>query len=95
VYLSALEVLGSMGGADALAGLGRALDDGEWWAPFRTSAIRSAAAAAIRQVGTPEAMAVLQTAASEGSRGVRNAARQQLARGPVTARRPARREDAS
>lgn len=95
VYLSALEVLGSMGGADALAGLGRALEEGEWWAPFRTSAIRAAAAAAIRQVGTPEALSVLRTAASDGSRGVRNAARQQLARGPVTARRPARREDAS
>jgi hypothetical protein len=95
VYLSALEVLGAMGGPEALAGLGRALADGEWWAPLRTSAIRSAAAAAIRQVGTPEAMTVLQTAASDGSRGVRNAAKQQLARGPLTARRPPRGDSAS
>jgi HEAT repeat protein len=94
VYLSALDVLGSMGGADALAGLGRALEDGEWWAPFRTSAIRAAAAAAIRQVGTPDAVSALEAAASGGSRGVRAAARQQLARGPVAARRPARREEA-
>lgn len=95
VYVSALEVLGSMGGADAIAGLARALDEGEWWAPFRTAAIRSAAAAALRQAGTPEAMAALQTAASDGSRGVRNAARQQLARGAGAVRRPARPEGGS
>jgi HEAT repeat protein len=95
VYVSALEVLGSMGGADAIAGLTRALDEGEWWAPFRTAAIRTAAAAALRQAGTPEAMAALQTAASDGSRGVRNAARQQLARGAGVARRPARPEGGS
>jgi hypothetical protein len=95
VYLSALEVLGTMGGAEAIGGLTRALEDSEWWAPFRTAAIRSAAAAALLQAGSPEAIAALQTAASDGSRGVRNAARQQLARGAPVSRRPARREGGS
>lgn len=48
---------------------------GEWWAPFRTAALRQAAAAALRRIGAPETLAVLDEAARTGSRGVRNAAR--------------------
>jgi hypothetical protein len=91
VYESALGALGALGSVQAVDGLARALRDGEWWAPVRTAALRSAAAAALREVGTPEAVSALTEAAEQGSRGVRNAARQQLARG-TTARRPPRRE---
>jgi hypothetical protein len=91
VYESALEALGAMGGREAVEGLSKALRDGEWWAPFRTTAIRSAVAGALRQIGSPEATAALTEAAEQGSRGVRTAARQQLARGGAT-QRPQRRE---
>ncbi len=94
VYESSLDVLGNLGGREALEGLKRALNDGEWWAPMRTAAIRAAAASAMRQMGTPEANAALTDASQNGSRGVRNAARQQLARGLTTRRPPARSEEA-
>lgn len=93
VYESSLDALGALGGREAVEGLSKALRDGEWWAPFRTSAIRSGVAGALRQIGSPEATAALTEAAEQGSRGVRNAARQQLARGVAT-RRAARREEA-
>ena len=48
---------------------------------------------ALRQIGSPEATAALTDASEQGSRGARNAARQQLARGVAT-RRSARREEA-
>ena len=87
VYESAIETLGVLGGADAVAALRTALHGGEWWAPFRTAAIRAQAAAALGQTGSSEAQSVLEEAASEGSRGVRSAARQQLARGRGVRRR--------
>ena len=59
---------------------------GEWWAPFRTAALRQAAAAALRHIGTPDTIAVLQDAAAGGSRGVRKAAKRYL---PSSARGPA------
>jgi len=93
VYESAMEALGALGGREAVEGLAKALRDGEWWAPLRTAALRTAAAAALRQIGTPEATAALTEAAEQGSRRVRNAARQQLARGIAT-RRTATREGA-
>ena len=92
VYESALEALGALGGREAVEGLAKALRDGEWWAPFRTAAIRAAAAGALRQIGSPEAIAALTEAAEQGSRRVRNAARQQLGRGGA-AGRTARREE--
>ncbi len=81
VYESAVDTLGALGGADAIAALRAALYDGEWWAPFRTAAIRGRAAAALGHTASPEALAVLEEAASQGSRGIRSAARQALARG--------------
>jgi len=56
-----------------------ALHQTEWWAPMRTRRIRAAAAGALRQIGTPAALDVLRAAASRGPRGVRAAARAQLA----------------
>jgi HEAT repeat protein len=94
LYESALDALGTLGGRDALEGLKRALHDGEWWAPARTAAIRTAAAAAIRQMDTPEAHAALVDASENGRRGVRHAARHQLARGAPGRRPPLRREHA-
>ena len=93
VYESAVEALGALGGREAVEGLAKALRVGEWWAPLRTAALRTAVAAAMRQIGTPEATAALTEATEQGSRGVRNAARQQLARGIAT-RRPVTRQRA-
>ena len=78
-YLTAVEGLGAVGGADAVQALGEALHQGEWYAPFRTAALRRAAAGALRRVGTDEALRVLRDAAERGTRGVRASAREQLA----------------
>ena len=48
---------------------------GEWWAPFKTAALRHAAAGALRRIAAPETLAVIEEAVRQGSRGVRNAAR--------------------
>lgn len=80
VYDGAVSALGAIGGPEAVEALKYALHEGEWWAPLRTSAIRTAAANALGHIGTPEAAAVLQDASTNGPRGVRAAARQQLAR---------------
>jgi HEAT repeat protein len=80
-YLRAIESLGALRDPEAVAPLGEALYKGEWWAPRRTREIRSAAAAALARVGTPEAQTILEDAARSGSRGVRSAARAQLASG--------------
>ena len=81
VYESAIDTLGALGGGDAVAALRAALYDGEWWAPFRTAAIRGRAAAALGHIGSADAVAVLDEAASHGSRGIRSAARHERARG--------------
>jgi hypothetical protein len=88
VYLRAIESLGALRDPGGIAPLRGALYKGEWWAPRRTAALRAAAASALARIGTPEAMAVLDEAIAAGSRGVRSAARVQLAN--VRARRPAR-----
>jgi hypothetical protein len=51
---------------------------GEWWAPFRTKLLRLAAAAALRRIGSPDTLAVLDEAARTGSRGVRAVVRPHL-----------------
>ena len=88
VYLRAIESLGALRDAGGIAPLRAALYKGEWWAPRRTGALRAAAASALARIGTPEALAVLEEAVSRGSRGVRSAARAQLANARL--RRPAR-----
>jgi hypothetical protein len=79
IYLRAIELLGAQRDPEAVPPLREALYRGEWWAPRRTAALRSAAAAALARIGTPEAFAALEQAAREGSRGVRAAARTQAA----------------
>lgn len=51
----------------------------QWWAPGRTRRRRTAIALALRRIGTPEALDALRTVAATGPRGVRAAARKQLA----------------
>jgi len=78
LYLSALEALGAFADPRAVDALGVALHRGDLWAPLRTRKARSAAAASLRKIGTPQAIDVLQSAAARGSRGTRAAARAQL-----------------
>ena len=78
VYLRAIELMGGLRDPGGIRPLKEALSRGEWWAPRRSGAIRSAAAAALARIGTPEAREVLQEAASGGSRGVRAAVRPHL-----------------
>ena len=79
LYVATVETLGAVGGADAIEPLRDALYLGEWWAPFRTRALRVAAAQALRQTRRPAGEQVLRDAAGQGPRGVRAAARTQLA----------------
>ena len=57
VHAQIIEALGSLAAhPDSIATLRTILYRGEWWAPFRTAALRQAAAAALRSMGTPEAL---------------------------------------
>jgi hypothetical protein len=79
VYMAAVEALGTFGSAESVDALKAALHHGEFWAPMRTRRIRAAAAAALRRIGSPSALDALRSASSDGPRGVRSAARSQLA----------------
>ena len=78
VYLRAIEALGALKNPEGVVPLREALYRGEWWAPRRNTVLRSAAADALARIGTPEAQAVLDDAASSGPRGVRTVVRAQL-----------------
>jgi HEAT repeat protein len=83
LHAATIETLGAMGaagGPDAVDALKAELAQGDWWAPFRTRRLRGAIAAALRKIGTPPALDALRAAAAHGSRGVRVAAREELAR---------------
>lgn len=85
VYSAAIEALGATGpaaGPDAVDALQSAFRHGQWWAPVRTKRQRTTIALALRKIGTPEAIEALRSAAANGPRGVRAAARAQLAGGP-------------
>jgi hypothetical protein len=71
--IDALATLGAH--VDSTAALRNALDRGDWWAPRRTAALRNAAAAALKRIGSPETLEALEDALRTGSRGVRAAAR--------------------
>jgi HEAT repeat protein len=88
IYVRAIESLGALRDPAGVPPLREVLYKGEWWAPRRTAALRSAAAAALSRIGTPEAIAVLEEAVERGSRGIRSAARVQLSN--AHGRRPAR-----
>ena len=78
VYLRSVEALGAFRDESSVEILKEVLYRGEWWAPFRTTKLRTTAAAALKRIGTPAALNVLQQAAEEGPRGVRGAARAEL-----------------
>lgn len=79
VHLAVIEALGGLNShPESTRALKDVLFRGTWWAPFRTAALRQAAAVALRRLGSAEARAVLEEAASRGRRGVRSAARAQI-----------------
>jgi HEAT repeat protein len=76
VHAQIIEALGGLSAhPESTRTLRTVLYRGEWWAPFRTAALRQAAATALRRIGAAETLAVLEEAARRGNRGVRNAAR--------------------
>lgn len=87
VHTQVMDALGALGDhTESTEALRAALYRGEWWAPVRTAALRRAAAMALRRIGTPATLAVLEEAARRGSRGVRKAARPHLRMTPQRAR---------
>ena len=79
VYLRAMEALAALKDPVGVPALKDALYRGEWWAPGRNKTLRTAAAAALARIATPEAIAILEDAARTGSRGVRQVARAYVA----------------
>jgi hypothetical protein len=79
IHAQVMDALGALGDhVESTRALRAALYRGEWWAPVRTAMLRRAAAAALRRIGTPATLAILEEAARHGSRGVRKAARPHL-----------------
>jgi hypothetical protein len=70
----------TFGGPDAVGALTDALYHGEWKAPLRTRRVRAAAAQALRRIGDDAALSALREASTQGSRGVRSAAKTELKR---------------
>jgi hypothetical protein len=88
VHFAIIDALGGLSPHPESTGTLRAvLYHGSWWAPFRTAALRRAAAVALRRIGGAEAAAVLEEAAAKGPRGVRTAARAQVGMGRTAAPR--------
>jgi hypothetical protein len=86
VHAQIIDALGARGPhAESIDALRAAIYRGDWWAPFRTARLRTAAARALRRIGSPEARGVIEEARRHGSRGVRRAAR-------ASTRRSARQE---
>lgn len=79
-HLSIIDTLGGLGDNAAVTQtLKSLLLRGEWWAPFRTTALRTAAAVALRRIGSPDAVTVLKEAAASAPRRVRAIAKAQVA----------------
>jgi HEAT repeat protein len=79
VHVQIIDALGSLTvHPESTRTLRTILHRSDWWAPLRTAALRKAAASALRQIGRPETLAILEDAATHGSRGVRAAARRYL-----------------
>ena len=80
VYVSAIEALGKVGGdSESVAALRKVLYRSDWWAPFRTARMRTAAAHALRATNSELARQTLEEAGNEGTRAVRRIARAALA----------------
>jgi HEAT repeat protein len=90
LYTQTIESLGKVAVDDrSVATLKEILHRGEWWARGRTARIRTAAARALRSMGTPGADSALEESAVSGSGGVRKIAKAALAE-PAPPRRPVR-----
>jgi len=79
LYLTAIEALGSYGGADAIEALKVALHTGHWWTIFANRKFGGAAAHALRRIGTAGAIEALREASTGGAPGARAIARAELA----------------
>jgi hypothetical protein len=79
LYLTAIEALGSFGGADAIEALTVAMHTGHWLTFFANRKYGGAAAHALRRIGTVGAIDALREAAANGAPGARAAARAELA----------------
>jgi len=79
VHLDMLDALGNLRGhPESIRTLTQVLYSGSLWTPFKTAALRRAAASALKRIGSEEATAVLEEAVAKGSRGVRSAAKTQV-----------------
>ncbi len=79
LHADIVEALGGLSAhPESTSALRHVLYRGEWWAPGRTAALRRVAAIALRRLGSPDAVAVLQEAATARNRRIRTAARLQL-----------------
>ncbi len=79
VHAQIIEALGGLSAhKESTRTLRTVLHRGRWWAPYRTAALRRAAATALRRIGAPDTVAVLEEAVVQGTRGVRTAARSQI-----------------
>ena len=76
VHLHVIEALGGLNThPQSTQALRTILYGGTWWAPSRTARLREAAATALQRIGSPETLAILEEAASAGTRNVRKIAR--------------------
>jgi HEAT repeat protein len=76
LHLQIIEALGALHDhPESTRTLRAALYRSIWWAPSRTAALRSAAAAALARIGSSDTSAVLEEAARSGNRRVRRIAR--------------------
>jgi HEAT repeats len=79
VHIDMINALGNLRGhPESIRTLKHVLYSGSIWSPFKTAALRRAAASALKHIGSDEATAVLDEAIAKGSRGVRKAAKAQV-----------------
>ena len=79
VHIDMIDALGNLRGhPESIRTLKHVLYSGSIWTPFKTAALRRAAASALKHIGSDDATAVLDEAIAKGSRGVRKAAKAQV-----------------
>jgi len=78
IHERAIERLGSLGGRYSVNALSAVLQRRQFWSPFRMARLHRRAVDALGQIGTPDAVAVIETVASHGPRRARAAARARL-----------------
>jgi len=87
VHERAIRRLGSLAGRHSLNALSAVLQRRQFWSPFRMAVLHRLAIEALGQIGTPDAMAVIEGIAASGPRRVRTAARAQMGRAMSTTTR--------